>query len=146
MTIISRSALVPFSAEQMFNLVDDIESYHLFVPYCKTSSVIERLDNQVTAKLLVAKSGIAKSFTTQNKLDKPNKIFMQLVDGPFSHLSGGWQFISLSESACKIELELDFEFKNKLASFAFAKVFKQLIESMVTAFTERAEKIYNDES
>ncbi len=139
---ITRSALVPFSAQQMFELVDDIDSYQSFVPYCQESVVLERIDNQVTAKLLVAKSGLAKSFTTKNTLQAYNKIDMHLVDGPFSHLSGGWRFIPLSESACKIELDLDFEFSNKLASLAFSKIFNKLVQSMVSAFTERAEKIY----
>lgn len=139
---ISRSALVNFSAEQMFNLVDDIESYQLFVPFCQESTVLERNNIDVIAKLLVAKSGIAKSFTTKNTLNKPHSIKMILVDGPFSHLEGGWQFKPLSETACKIELNLEFEFSNRLASFAFSKIFNLLIDSMVKAFTERAEKVY----
>jgi len=139
---ISRSALVNFSTEQMFNLVDDIESYQSFVPFCKSSKILSRTGNQVTAELLVAKSGIAKSFSTRNLLDKPHSIEMSLVDGPFSQLSGGWTFTSLSESACKIELDLEFEFSNKLATLAFAKIFNLLIESMVSAFTKRAEQVY----
>lgn len=139
---ICRSALVAFSAKQMFELVDDISSYHLFVPYCQSSTVIQRSEHQVTAELLVSKSGIAKAFTTRNKLDPPHSIHMSLVDGPFSHLSGGWQFTPLSDTACKIELDLDFEFSSKLKTFAFSKIFNLLIESMVSAFTDRAEKIY----
>ena len=139
---ICRSALVNFSAQQMFDLVDDIDSYYQFVPHCESSKVIQRNEQQVTGELKVAKSGIAKSFTTQNTLDAPNAIKMELVDGPFSHLSGYWYFKSLSQEACKIELDLSFEFSNKLATVLFAKVFSQLVESMVKAFTERAEKIY----
>jgi len=139
---ICRSALVDFSAQQMFDLVDDIENYHLFVPYCQSSTIIERRSEQVTAQLLVAKSGIAKSFTTKNQLQAPHSILMELVDGPFSHLSGGWTFTELSEQACKIELDIKFEFNNKLATLAFSGIFNKLIESMVAAFTERAQKIY----
>lgn len=142
MSNISRSALVNFSTEQMFNLVDDIESYQSFVPFCKSSKILSRTDNVVTAELLVSKSGIAKSFSTRNQLNKPHSIEMSLLDGPFSQLSGGWKFTSLSESACKIELDLEFEFSNKLATLAFAKIFNLLIESMVSAFTKRAEQIY----
>jgi len=139
---IRRSALVHFSAQQMFDLVDDIESYQTFVPHCESSKVIDRNDNQVIGELMVAKSGVAKSFTTKNLLDAPNSIQMELVDGPFSHLSGKWVFTPLSEQACKIELDLIFEFSNKLATVIFAKIFSQLLESMVSAFTERAEKVY----
>jgi len=139
---ICRSALVNYSAQQMFDLVDDIDSYHQFVPHCESSKVIERNGQQVTGELKVAKSGIAKSFTTQNTLEAPHTIKMELVDGPFSHLSGYWYFKSLSPEACKIELDLSFEFSNKLATVLFAKIFSQLVESMVKAFTERAEKIY----
>jgi len=141
---ICRSALVHFTAQQMFDLVDDIESYQVFVPYCESSKVIERNANQVIGQLKVAKSGIAKSFTTRNTLDTPNRIQMELVDGPFSHLSGTWTFTALSEQACKIELDLTFEFSNKLTTVLFAKIFAQLMESMVSAFTERAEKVYVD--
>jgi len=126
----------------MFQLVNDIDNYHLFVPYCQQSSVIERNQQQVTAKLQVAKSGIAKSFTTRNSLQEDTLIKMELVDGPFSHLSGNWTFTPLSDSACKIELDLNFEFSNKLATLAFSKIFNKLVQSMVAAFTQRAEKIY----
>ncbi len=139
---ICRSALVPFSAEQMYELVDDIDNYKSFVPYCRESTVLDRNSQQVTAKLQVAKSGLAKSFTTVNTLEPFEFIRMELIDGPFSHLSGGWRFTALSDSACKIELDLNFEFSNKLTSLAFSKVFNKLVQSMVSAFTKRAEKIY----
>lgn len=139
---ITRSALVPYSAEKMFRLVDDIEQYPDFVPYCKSSQVLSREGATVCAKLEVAKSGIAKSFTTRNTLTPSEEIKMELVDGPFKQLCGEWRFIPLAEDACKIELELEFEFSNKLASMAFASIFNQLIQSMVSAFTQRAEKVY----
>jgi len=139
---ICRSALVAFSAQQMFDLVDDIASYQQFVPYCQSSQELERTPRQVTAILVLAKSGIAKSFTTCNQLHAPNQIDMRLVDGPFSHLSGHWHFVALSDSACKIELDLQFEFANRLTSLAFSKIFNKLMLSMITAFTERAQKIY----
>jgi ribosome-associated toxin RatA of RatAB toxin-antitoxin module len=139
---ICRSALIPYSAKQMFDLVDDIDSYPSFVPYCQGSKTIERSDTQVTAELQVAKSGIAKAFTTRNALTPSEKIEMTLVDGPFNHLMGGWNFIALSEDACKIELVLEFEFKNKLAKLAFSGLFHKLIDSMVKAFTDRASVVY----
>lgn len=144
MSRISRSALVHFSTEQMFKLVDDIESYQSFVPFCKGSKILSRTENEVTAKLLIAKSGIAKSFTTCNRLDRPNAIELSLMDGPFSSLSGGWIFTELSDDACRIELDLEFEFSNKLATLAFAKIFNLLVESMISAFTKRAQELYHE--
>ena len=132
-----------FSAEQMYKLVDDIEKYPEFVPNCKSATIIERSETQVSASLEVAKSGIAKSFSTCNKLAPYNSIEMQLLDGPFKHLSGVWHFKPLAEDACKIELALEFEFSNKIASMAFAGIFNQLVLSMVSAFTERAQKVYS---
>jgi len=139
---ICRSALVPFSAEQMYALIDDIASYHLFVPHCQTATILERADSHVTAKLVVAKSGFAKSFTTKNTLSPPHLITMNLIDGPFNELSGDWKLTPLSDSACKIELNLKFEFSNKLTSLAFSSIFNQLVQSMISAFTKRAEKVY----
>ncbi len=139
---ICRSALVPFSTKQMYQLVDDIDNYNSFVPYCQTACVLERNPKQVTAKLEVAKNGLAKSFTTVNTLKPYEFIRMELIDGPFSHLSGSWRFTALSESACKIELDLNFEFSNKITRLAFSKIFNKLIQSMVSAFTAQAEKIY----
>lgn len=139
---ICRSALVPFSAKQMYELVNDIDNYHFFVPYCRQSTVLERNSSQVKAKLEVTKSGLAKSFTTVNTLEPFKFINMELIDGPFSHLSGGWRFTALSDSACKIELDLNFEFSNKLTTLAFSKVFNKLVQSMISAFTTQAEKIY----
>ncbi len=142
---IFRSALVPYSDLQMYQLIDDIDCYDQFVPYCQSTKTIQRSDNQVTAELVVAKSGFAKSFTTRNTLSPPNSIRMDLVDGPFKHLSGDWKLTKLSDSACKIELDIQFEFSNKLASLAFSSMFNQLVQSMVTAFTDRAEKVYGEQ-
>ncbi len=131
-----------FSSEQMFQLVDDIESYPKFVPYCSKAQIINRNQNEVSATLEISKKGFAKSFSTHNTIVDHQKINMKLLDGPFSHLVGVWNFTPLAENACKIELELEFEFSNKLASMAFASIFNQLTHSMVNAFTERAQQIY----
>lgn len=139
---IHRSALVMHTAQQMYRLVDDIENYAQFVPNCKSASIISRDETTVSAKLEVSKSGIAKSFSTKNSLTPHSSIKMNLLDGPFRHLTGEWIFTPLSDEACKIELYIEFEFSNKLASVAFRKIFSQLIQSMVTAFTDRAKAIH----
>ena len=140
---ISRSELVPFSAEQMYQLVNDVHSYPDFLPGCTGSRVIAASPNEMTAAVEVAKAGISKTFTTRNTLLDNQSINMQLVDGPFRKLMGGWQFTALSPEACKVELHLDFEFTNKLIELAFGKVFKELAGSMVQAFTQRAKEVYS---
>lgn len=140
---ISRSALVPFSAEQMYSLVNDVDAYPKFLPGCTGSRVLDKTDNTMTAAVDVAKAGISKTFTTKNTLTSNQSIDMQLVDGPFRKLLGGWNFTPLSPEACKVELNLDFEFTNKLIELAFGKIFKELAGSMVQAFTQRAKEVYS---
>ncbi|ADP09786.1 type II toxin-antitoxin system RatA family toxin [Erwinia pyrifoliae] len=143
MSQISRSALVPFSAEQMFRLVNDVDSYPQFLPGCVGSRILEASPAQMTAAVDVSKAGISKTFVTRNTLTDNQSIDMQLVDGPFRKLSGGWRFTALSEEACKVELNLDFEFTNMLVELAFGRVFKELASSMVQAFTQRAKEVYS---
>ncbi|HEQ1857587.1 type II toxin-antitoxin system RatA family toxin [Providencia alcalifaciens] len=139
---ISRSALVPFSAEQMYKLVNDVVSYPSFLPGCVGSRIISQNSDEMTASVEVSKAGISKTFITKNALEDNKRIQMQLVEGPFKTLSGGWQFIPLSADACKIEFHLDFEFTNKLIELAFGKIFKELANNMVQAFTSRAKVVY----
>ena len=140
---ISRTALVPFSAEQMYQLVNDVKSYPDFLPGCTGSRVLELGPTQMTAAVDVSKAGISKTFTTRNTLTSNQSILMSLVDGPFKKLIGGWKFIPLSPEACKIEFHLDFEFTNKLIEMAFGRVFKELAANMVQAFTSRAKEVYS---
>ncbi|HBT0301254.1 TPA: type II toxin-antitoxin system RatA family toxin [Klebsiella pneumoniae] len=140
---ISRTALVPFSAEQMYQLVNDVKSYPDFLPGCTGSRVLELGPTQMTAAVDVSKAGISKTFTTRNTLTSNQSILMSLVDGPFKKLIGGWKFIPLSPEACRIEFHLDFEFTNKLIEMAFGRVFKELAANMVQAFTSRAKEVYS---
>ncbi|HBC81773.1 MAG TPA: type II toxin-antitoxin system RatA family toxin [Escherichia sp.] len=140
---ISRTALVPYSAEQMYQLVNDVKSYPEFLPGCTGSRVLEASPTQMTAAVDVSKAGISKTFTTRNTLTNNQSILMQLVDGPFKQLMGGWRFTPLSPDACRIEFNLDFEFTNKLIELAFGHVFKELASNMVQAFTHRAKEVYS---
>lgn len=142
MASIQRSALVAHSAQAMFDLVNDVAAYPQFLPGCRDSKVLEASDENMKASLLVAKAGIKQWFTTHNELEPGKRIDMQLVDGPFRYLTGGWTFSALSEEACKIELNLEFEFTNKLVEMAFGKIFNNLAANMVVAFTERARSVY----
>ncbi|HIF9094334.1 TPA: SRPBCC family protein [Photobacterium damselae] len=139
---ISRSVLVPFSAQQMFELVNDVASYPAFLPGCAGTKIIESSEQYMMAAVDVSKAGIRKTFVTRNQLVEARAIEMQLVDGPFKKLVGGWTFTELDASACKVELNLDFEFANGLMDAAFGKVFRDLTNNMMGAFTSRAKEIY----
>jgi len=140
---ISRTALVPFSAEQMYQLVNDVKSYPDFLPGCTGSRVLELGPTQMTAAVDVSKAGISKTFTTRNTLTSNQSILMSLGDGPFKKLIGGWKFIPLSPEACKIECHLYFEVNNKLIQLAFGRILKDLDMNMVQAFTTRAKEVYS---
>lgn len=142
MANVSRSALVAYSAESMFDLINDVQQYPEFIPGCADTKIIEQNSDSMRASLLIAKAGVKQWFTTHNTLKRGEFIQMSLVDGPFSTLAGGWTIKSLSESACKIELNLDFAFSSKLAEMAFGRVFNAIASNMVVAFTERAKQVY----
>jgi len=142
MAQINRSALVMFSAEQMFELVNDVQSYPEFLPGCTGTRVLNAAGDEIMASVDVSKAGISKTFTTRNQLRAHEKIDMELVEGPFRRLIGRWTFTPLDVDACKVSLHLDFEFTSKLVEMAFGRIFKELAGSMVDAFTQRAKQLY----
>jgi len=142
MPVINKSALVPYTAKEMYMLVDDINAYPEFLPWCGDAKVLERDEDEVRASILLSRSGLKKSFTTLNRLQAGKMIEMRLVEGPFSHLQGFWRFESLSESASKIMFDIEFEFSNKLLAMTVGPVFSQITNTIVDAFTKRAIEIY----
>ncbi|QSX34810.1 SRPBCC family protein [Shewanella avicenniae] len=139
---ISRNILVRYSAQQMYDLVNDVESYKEFLPGCVGGKVLEFDGRTMVASVDIAKAGISKTFTTRNQVVDGKSIELKLENGPFRHLNGSWKFTELTEDACKVEFELDFEFANGLVGMAFGRVFKELVNSMVSAFTARAKEVY----
>jgi ribosome-associated toxin RatA of RatAB toxin-antitoxin module len=142
MANVSRSALVAYSAESMFDLINNVELYPEFIPGCAETKVLSQDADNMRASLLISKAGVKQWFTTHNTLKRGEFIHMNLVEGPFSKLSGGWTIKSLNETACKIELNLDFAFSSKLAELAFGRVFNSIAANMVVAFTQRAKQVY----
>jgi ribosome-associated toxin RatA of RatAB toxin-antitoxin module len=142
MTHVQKSALVKYSAQQMFDLVDNIEAYPEFLPWCSGSRIISRTAEVVEAELSIAKGGFHKSFATRNKRNNGGKIYMSLLNGPFHSLEGVWDFMPLREDASKISLDLQFEMSGKLATLAFGAVFNQICNTMVSSFTQRAKQVY----
>lgn len=142
MTTISKSALVSYSPEQMFRLIDDIEAYAEFLPWCGKATEISRDEKNVEASLFISHSGVNKGFTTQNKNTAFEKIEMHLVNGPFKNLEGVWLFEALGENACKVSLNLEFEFSSKIISVTLGPVFSRIANSLVDAFIKRADTVY----
>ncbi len=143
-SVVQKSALVKFSAQQMFDLVDDIESYPKFLPWCSGSKVLRREGDIVEGQIDIAKAGFHKSFVTRNRLDQGGKIYMSLLEGPFKSLEGVWNFLPLREDASKISLDLEFEIASAFASLAFGPVFNQICNTMVSSFTQRAKVVYGE--
>lgn len=142
MTCINKSALIPYSAEKMYQLVADVDNYEQFLPWCGRSTVLSQTDDEVKGQIEIQHTGMNKTFTTLNRMQKNKMIEMRLLEGPFKHLQGFWRFDALDENGCKISLDLEFEFSNKLVSMAFGPVFSQIANSMVDAFCKRANEIY----
>ncbi|QJQ95427.1 MULTISPECIES: type II toxin-antitoxin system RatA family toxin [Halomonadaceae] len=142
MPTVNRSALVRHSPKQMFDLVNDFERYPEFLPGCRRTRLIERSDTHLVGELTLAKAGVEQSFTTRNDLHEPERIELSLVSGPFRRLHGRWQFTPMGENACKVSLEMDFEFANRLLGMAFGKLFQQVAGQLVEAFTRRADEVY----
>ncbi len=142
MAVINKSALVPYTPHQMFILVDDIDAYPEFLPWCSGSQVLTRSDFEVTASLEISHSGFQKAFTTRNVNEQDNRICMYLVEGPFKKLEGIWQFQALGDQGCKVLLDLEFEFSSRLIGMSFGPLFGQIAGNLVDAFTQRASNIY----
>lgn len=146
MTEIRKSARVPFSAEQMFALVADVESYPRFLPWCSEAHVVSRQENEITASLALSKGGLRQSFTTRNRHQPSERIDVELVDGPFKHLQGHWRFEPMATPAgvagSVVALSLDFEFGSKLLGLTFGKAFHTIASTLVDAFCARAEELY----
>jgi len=142
LTTISRSALVPYTPAQMYELVDDVASYPQFLPWCRDAKVLARDEDEVRATLDIAYSGLHKSFTTLNRLQHNKMIEIRLVSGPFRRLEGFWRFDGLGEDGSKVSLDLEFEFSGRLLSMTFGPVFGQIANSMLDAFVRRAESVH----
>lgn len=142
MTAIKKSAIVSYSAAQMFDLVDDVAAYPEFLPWCSRSVVLSRSDDEVRASLELSKGMLKKSFTTCNRIQKNKMIEIRLEEGPFHHLEGFWRFEALGDEACKVSYDMEFELSGRLLSMTMGPMFSQVAESLVDSFCQRAKSIY----
>ena len=142
MESINRSALLPYTPQEMYGLVVDIESYPRFLPWCEGSRILSRDDDEVRASIDFAVGNMTKSFTTRNRHQVNKMVEMHLVDGPFSRLDGCWRFDPLGEEGCKISLFLEYDFSSRMLSMVVGSVFSHIANSLVDAFQQRAVEVY----
>jgi ribosome-associated toxin RatA of RatAB toxin-antitoxin module len=141
-----RSVLVGFRPEQMFSLVDAVEDYPKFLPWCGGATLIHRDADTTRATILINYRGIRRSFTTENVKHEPMAMQIRLVEGPFSKLDGSWRFIDLGGRGCKIEFRLHYEFAGRLLDRLIGPVFHHIAGTLVEAFVKRAGQVYGSNS
>lgn len=139
---VHRSALVPYGAGEMYALVNDVESYPRFLPWCRSASVRSVSPTEVEAALEFSRGGLHRRFSTRNRLEEDRSIRMALASGPFRVLEGEWTFQALGEGGSKVSLQLRFEFASRLLEAVFAPVFAEMMNSLVDAFVERAQELH----
>ena len=139
---VQRSALVMHSAENMYDLVNKVEEYPGFLPWCDGAEVIERTDTVQEARVSVSRGGVSGTFVTKNAMVPGQRIEIYLKEGPFTDLKGVWEFKPLMDNACKVILDLSFEMDNNLLKSAVGKVFEQAANTLVDSFCTRADQLY----
>jgi ribosome-associated toxin RatA of RatAB toxin-antitoxin module len=142
MAVVHKTVFLGYSAEQMFDLVAKVEDYPVFLPWCGGVKVIERDADTLVACLAIHFHGIKQNFTTRNHNLRPTEMRMTLVDGPFKVMDGTWTFKALRADACKVELDLHYEFSNMLLENLIGPVFGVIANSMVDSVCKRAETVY----
>ncbi|WP_373188122.1 type II toxin-antitoxin system RatA family toxin [Halopseudomonas sp.] len=142
MTHIHRSALLPYPAYRLYELVNRVEHYPEFLPWCSRAEVLHETQDEMRARLTVAKAGMSSAFTTRNSMVPGERIELRLEDGPFSDLNGVWEFKALGEHACKITLDLNFHYAGPVVKATLGPLFNQAANNMVEAFCQRAKELY----
>ena len=138
---VDQSVLVSHSAEDLFQLVDDLESYPRFLPWCGGTAIKVKNDSITEAAITINFHGIKQSFTTRNEKTFPSGMDVKLVDGPFKRLQGQWRFLALGDHACKVELVLEYEFTNSWLEKIIGPVFNRIASTLIEAFVKRADAL-----
>jgi ribosome-associated toxin RatA of RatAB toxin-antitoxin module len=141
---ITRSAISPHAAGELYALVEDVESYPRFLPWCLSTTVHERTAGTTRASLTVGLRGVRQSFTTQNENRPPEAIDMRLVEGPFKAFAAAWRFTPLGAQACRIDFSLEYEFSSRALGKLLEPLFDRIADSMVDAFVRRADEIHGN--
>jgi ribosome-associated toxin RatA of RatAB toxin-antitoxin module len=141
---VNKSVLLPHSCAQMFDLVDRVEQYPSFIPWCAGAKVLEVRPQGKTARLDLDYHGVKAHFTTDNTEVRPQRIVITLRDGPFRHLHGEWRFNALAEDACKVEFEMAYEFESMLLEKVIGPMFSYIANTFIDAFVRRADVVYGE--
>jgi ribosome-associated toxin RatA of RatAB toxin-antitoxin module len=142
MAEVNQSVLVPYSAARMFELVDAVEQYPQFLPWCGGAELIYRHPDALRAVIHVNFRGIRQSFSTENSRQPPHAMGIRLLEGPFQSLDGSWRFTELGDAGCKVEFQLRWEFSSRILATLVGPVFNHIAQTMVDAFVSRAQKLY----
>ncbi|MFZ2853905.1 MAG: type II toxin-antitoxin system RatA family toxin [Rhodocyclaceae bacterium] len=142
MALVEKSVLIERSAQQMFDLVDRVEDYPQFLPWCSQTRLEFRDEAKTVATLFISYLNVKSHFTTENAKEIPLLMSIKLIDGPFRRLEGLWRFKPLGEKACKIEFQLSYEFSSKIFEKVIGPVFSQIANTFVDAFVKRADRVY----
>lgn len=134
--------VVPFSAEQMYELVNDVASYPEFLPWCSAAEVHEQSEHYMMASVSLASGAVRQTFTTANTLEPGERIEVALVSGPFKQLNGFWSFETAGEGMSRINFRMSYEYKNRIIKLALNKIFTRIGDSLVSSFVERAHSLY----
>ncbi len=138
MAIVEKSVLIERSAKHMYDLVDRIEDYPAFLPWCGGTELLERNESITSARIHISYHGLKAHFSTENAKEYPHKMTLKLREGPFRHLDGLWRFTPLGDAACKVEFRLHYEFSSKLLEKVLGPVFSHIAGSFIESFVKRA--------
>ena len=142
MAAVRKTVLIEHTAQRMFELVDRVEEYPRFLPWCGGTDLLHRSERQTVARLHINYHGIRSDFTTENDKDYPTHMLIKLREGPFHILDGTWRFTPLGDLACKIEFHLHYEFSNRIVEKAVGPVFSHIANTFVDSFVKRANTLY----
>jgi ribosome-associated toxin RatA of RatAB toxin-antitoxin module len=141
---IHKSAIVLHPAQKMFQLVDSVENYPQFLPWCGSTQIIERDNDKTIASIEINYKGIRQTFTTENTKKQNQEMIIKLIDGPFKSLSGAWMFKNLDKDSCQIELKLEYEFSNVILEKLISPVFNMIANTFIDEFIKEAKRSNND--
>ena len=141
---IHKSAIVLHSSKKMFQLVDSVENYPHFLPWCGSTQILERDNSKTIASIEINYKGIRQTFTTENTKKQNQEMIIKLIDGPFKSLSGEWMFKNLDKDSCQIELKLEYEFSNVILEKLISPVFNMIANTFIDEFIKEANRSNND--
>ncbi len=139
---VERTAIVPYTPEQMFDLVVDVESYPEFLPWCEGAELRSSSENEIVGGMTLGIKGINATFVTRNVLQRPAVMNMVLEEGPFKVLEGVWNFDALGDKGCKVSLHIDFEFESTMQDMLLGGSFELICNKLIDAFSGRAKQVY----